>query len=145
MPRTGSRIVVGTFIGLLLLTIAASASAQVSGSVSGTVKDSQGGVVPGASATRSSEARGTKLATAATNATGDFVLPNVTADTYTVQIDMPSFKTLKRAGVAVSPGSHVVLGSLTIEVGGTAEEVVVKGESPVIQAASGEKSFTIAT
>ena len=34
---------------------------------------------------------------------------------------------------------------LTIEVGGMAETVEVKGESPVIQSQSGERSFTVTT
>ena len=42
----------------------------------------------------------------------------------------------------VAPGT---VGTLTIEIGGTSEVVDVKGESPMIQAASGERSFTIQT
>ena len=34
---------------------------------------------------------------------------------------------------------------LTIEVGGAAETVTVRGETPVIQASTGERSFTIGT
>ena len=56
---------------------------------------------------------------------------------------MPSFKTLIRSGVKVSPGSTITVGTLAIDVGGTKEEVTVKGEAPLIQAATGEKSFSI--
>src|SRR4029453_7255528 len=52
---------------------------------------------------------------------------------------------LKRAGVPVSAGSRVTVGTLTLEVGAASETVDVKGEAPVIQAASGERSFTIPT
>ena len=92
-----------------------------------------------------SDARGTKSIPSVTNATGDFVFANVPADTYTVEVTMPSFKTLKRSGIAVSPGSRVSTGALTLEVGGTTEVVDVKGEAPIIQASSGERSFTIDT
>ncbi len=130
----------------LMLMITTRASAQgVTGTVSGTVKDSQGLVVPGATVTLISEARGTQSTPVVTNATGDFVLPNVTADTYTVQVEMPSFRTLKRSGVAVSPGSRVALGALVVEVGGTSEAVTVIGMSPLVQAASGERSFSVTT
>jgi hypothetical protein len=133
-------------VSLLLVMMAASAAAQgVTGTVSGTVKDTQGGVIPGATVTLISEARGTRTAPVVTSATGDFVIPNVTADTYTIQVDMPAFKTLKQSGVIVSPGSRIVLPPVTIEIGGASEEVVVKGESPIVQSASGEKSFTVAT
>jgi hypothetical protein len=47
--------------------------------------------------------------------------------------------------VSVSPGSIVALGSITIEVGGTAEVLTVKAEAPLVQTASGERSFTVST
>ena len=130
----------------LLLTMAVSASAQgVTGGLAGTVKDAQGGVIPGATVTLISEGRGTKLSPVVTNAAGDFRFPNLTPDTYTIQVEMPSFKTLKRAGVAVSPGPALVIGTLTIDVGAKSEEVIVRGEAPLIQAQSGERSFTVAS
>ena len=131
-------------LGLLLLTVARVVSAQgTTGTLSGTVKDVQGGVIPGATVVLISESRGTKTSPVVTNGTGDFVVPNITADTYTVQVDMPSFKTLKRTGVIVSPGSRIDLGAVTIQVGGGSEEIVVRGEAPLIQAATGEKSISI--
>ena len=102
-------------------------------------------MIPGATISLISESRGTTIATVISNGSGDFVVPNVTADTYTVQVSMPSFKTLKRTGLMVSAGGVVTLGTVTIEVGQRAEEVTVKGETPIIQAASGEKSYTITT
>ena len=89
----------------VLLVTARSAAAQLTtGSLAGTVKDAQGGVIPGATVTLVSETRGTRSVPAVTNATGDFVFPNLPADTYTVEVAMPSFKTLKQTGIAVSPG-----------------------------------------
>ena len=129
-----------------ILAAALPVSAQITtGSVAGTVKDSQGGVVPGATVVLISEARGTRSAPATTSSAGDFVFPNVTVDTYTIEVTMPSFSTLKRTGVPVSAGSRVTVGTLTIDPGGAKETVEVKAEAPVIQAASGERSFTIPT
>ena len=137
------------FVGvvvMLLVAISVSATAQgVTGTVSGTVKDSQGGVIPGATVTLISEARGTRLAPVVTNTSGDFVIPNVAADVYTIQVDMQAFKTLKRSGLAVSPGSRIALGAITIDLGARSEEIIVRGETPIVQAATGDKSFTITT
>ena len=131
---------------LMLFVLSAAALAQgVTGTVSGTVKDAQGGVVPGATVTLINEAQGTQLAPVTTNATGDFVVPNVAAGPYTVQVEMPSFRTLKLSGIAVSPGARIVLPPMTIEVGGASEQLVVTAEAPLVQTASGEKSFTVAT
>jgi hypothetical protein len=138
------RICVMAFVALL--GVAISAPAQVTtGFVTGTVHDAQGAVIPGATVVLISEARGTRSAPATTGATGDFVFPNVTVDTYTIEVTMPSFRTLKRTGVAVSAGSRVAVGTLTIDVGGATETVDVKAEAPMIQAASGERSFAIPT
>jgi hypothetical protein len=130
---------------LLVATPQLSFSQGITGNIQGTVKDAQGGVVPGATVTLVSETRGTISAPVPTSATGDFVFPNVTADTYTVQVEMPSFRTLRREKVEVNPGARIDLGTLTIEIGGTTEVVTVTSEVPIVQTASGERSFTIAT
>ena len=68
--------------------VATPASAQITtGNVSGSVKDAQGGVVPGATVVLISETKGTKSAPAVTSETGDYTFPNITADTYTVESD----------------------------------------------------------
>ena len=129
---------------VMLLAAAVSVAAQVTtGSVTGSVKDDQGLRVPGASVTLISEARGTRVGSATTNASGDFVIPNVAADTYTVEVTMSGFRTLQRPGVAVSGGDRIGVGELTITLGGTAETVIVTGETPLLQSQSGERSFQI--
>src|SRR4029434_9115119 len=97
------------------------------GCTAGTVKDEQGGVIPGATVTLVSDTKGTKSTPVVTNTTGDFVFPNVSADVYTIQVEMTSFKTLRGSGVTVGAGVRVALGALTIEVGGASETVDVKG------------------
>ena len=87
-----------------LIAAAGPAFAQVNtGTVLGTVKDGQGGVIPGVTAVLVSEAQGTRSAPVVTNETGDFVFANVTPGTYTVEVSLESFKTLKRSGIA--PGA----------------------------------------
>jgi len=131
---------------VVLLATASSARAQITtGSVAGTVKDSQGGVIPGATVTLVSETKGTKSTPVVSSTAGDFVFANVPTDRYTIQVEMPSFKTLKRSGVSVNPGTRASIGDVILEVGGTSEVVDVKGEAPVIQATSGERSFTVTT
>ncbi len=134
------------FSATVLSLVVRPVSAQVtSATVSGTVKDEQGGVIPGATAVSTNDARGTKLPPAVTNQTGDFVIPNVPAGTYTLEVTLTSFKALKRTGVTVSAGDRIPLGVLTIEVGRLTETVTVTDDAPVIQAASGERSFVIPT
>ncbi len=128
----------------MLLGLVSPASAQVTGTVTGSVKDAQGGVVPGATVTLVSATRATKTDTQ-TNGDGDYVFPNVTADTYTVRVSLEGFKTIERPDIIVSPGDRVQIPPLTIAVGALTDTVTVRAESPMIQASSGERSYTVST
>ena len=65
--------------------------------------------IPGATVVLVSESRGTRSTPVVTSGTGDFVIPNITSDTYTVEVTMSGFRTLNRKGVAVSGGERVSL------------------------------------
>jgi hypothetical protein len=130
---------------LIVCVWASSAAfAQITtGTVTGNVRDEQGGVIPGATVVLISEARGTKSAPAVTNETGDYVFPNVTPDTYTVEVTMDSFKTVRRSGVAVSGGDRIGIPALTLQPGNIAETVNVIAEAVMVQSQSGERSFAV--
>jgi len=146
MIERSSRSVIAASCLIALVVSAMPAAAQITtGTVVGNVKDSTGGVVPGATVVLISEARGTKSVPAVTNATGDYVFPNLTPDTYTVEVTMDGFRTVRRPGLAVSGGDRVTVPALTLEPGGAAETVNVTSEAPLIQASSGERSFAVST
>ena len=141
--RTTRTLAAAVFV---MLASASAALAQITtGTVAGTIKDTQGGIVPGATVVLLSETKGTRSNPVVTNETGDYVFPNVTQDTYTVEVTMQGFKTLTRPNVKVSGGDRVAVPALTIEVGGAEETITVAAESPIIQAQSGERSFAITT
>src|SRR5262245_32446320 len=100
---------------LVALCFAASpVSAQITtATVSGTVADVDGGVIPGAVVILVSDTRGTRMPDVLTNPDGDFVFVNVPPDRYTIQVTLSGFKTLKRSGIEVSVGDHLGLGVLT--------------------------------
>jgi hypothetical protein len=144
MARTTKAILVVALATLWAAEVPVSAQVTT-GTVYGTIKDVQGGVLPGATLVLTSATRGTKSAPVVTNATGDYVFPNVSADTYTLEVTMSGFKTLKRTGVAVSAGDRVAVPVIALEVGGQSETIDVKGEALSIQSQSGERSFTVTT
>jgi hypothetical protein len=140
----GRMLVAGTGLILALTRMSSPVLAQITtGTVSGQVKDAQGGVIAGATVVLVSETRGTKSAPALTNETGNYVIPNVTPDTYTVEVTLDAFKTVKRAGVAVSGGDRVGIPPLTLEPGEIAETVTVTAQSPLIQTQSAERSYAV--
>ena len=147
LGRSGkaARVLIAVFC-VVGLSLPVNARGQANtGTVAGTVKDVQGGVVPGATLVLVSEGRGTRSTVVVTNTNGDYVFPNVAPDTYAIEVTMSGFKNIRRGGVAVSPGDRVTVPVLTLEVGGATETVSVTAEAPLIQAQSGERSFTVAT
>jgi hypothetical protein len=138
MPLVGSALI------LALILVSSPVAAQITtGTVTGTVKDAQGGVIPGATVVLVSETRGTKSAPAITNETGTYVFPNVTADTYTVEVSLDAFKAVRRTGIAVSGGDRVGVPAMTLEPGAIAETITVTANVPLVQTQSGERSYAV--
>src|SRR5881398_1288694 len=137
-------VLIGSGLLLVLLYVSSPAFAQITtGNVSGTVKDTQGALIPGATVVLISETRGTRSAPAITNESGNYVFPNVTADTYTVEVVLDGFKTAKRTGITVSGGDRVGVPPLTLDPGVLAETVTVVASAPLVQTQSGERSYAV--
>jgi len=111
-------------------------------SVSGSVADSQGGYLPGASITLISNTQGNELSTFS-DAEGNFVFNVVRPDTYTLRVSMEGFKTLERTNVVVNANDRFFTGTVTLDVGQITEAVTVVARVSELQATSGERSFTL--
>ena len=118
----------GLLFVLALIWLPLPAHAQTSmGGVSGTVKDSQGAVLPGATVTLTSAE--TNVATVRqTNQSGLFTFVNVRPGPYLLTVEMQGLKTaqLERFVVAVA---ETVTRNVSLEVGPVTEVVQVKGTS----------------
>ena len=122
------------------------ASAQVTtGTIAGRIADAQGAAVPGVVVTVTSERRNTLLGTVITNDSGEFVVPNVAADTYVIEAKIEGFKPVRRGGVSVSGGERVVIPTISLEIGGIGETVDVVAKAALLQTQSGERSYTVTT
>jgi len=113
-----------------------------SASVSGTVQDAQGGVLPGVTVTMTSRTQGNAL-TAVTDSSGRFVFPIVRPDTYTLQVALQGFKTLERTNLVVNANDRLSTGTLMLDVGGLTEEVSVTSRVVELQSTSGERAFAL--
>src|SRR6187431_2988847 len=102
-------------IALVLAVHPAVVRAQTtSASISGSVQDTQGGVLPGVTVTMTSRTQGNVL-TAVTDNGGRFVFPIVRPDTYTLQATLPGFKTAERTNLVVNANDKLSTGSLTLD------------------------------
>jgi hypothetical protein len=98
------------------------------GVVRGTVRDEEGGVLPGAQVVLSSD-QGSP-STAVTNEAGLYTVV-VPPGTYTIEITLPGFRPVTARGILVLGRVALELDA-TLEVAGIAETVTVAGEAPVV-------------
>src|SRR5687767_13855835 len=115
------------FIVTLFMT---TVQAQVLGSIAGTVRDSAGAVVPGASVTVKGEAG--QDFTATTNSDGVYNIPAVSAGFYTVTVTAPNFKTSVIQNVKVDVATPATVDAM-LEAGAVNETVVVTSGAEVLQ------------
>jgi hypothetical protein len=116
---------------------------RTAASIVGTVTDSSGAVIPGASVVVKSNATATEF-TATTNDQGSFTIPAVDPGSYTVTVTLMGFKTWVGNDVRVNAGTPASV-RVTLEVGGLEETVTVAGGSEIIQTQSAAVTTTIDT
>jgi hypothetical protein len=132
---------VRTVLALLFVAAFATTTHAQSGSITGTVADSQGGVLPGADVAAKNNATAGEFR-AVTNAEGQFTIPAVGAGVYTVTVSMQGFKTAVLPDVQVIAGTPVSV-AVKLEVGGLNETVVVEGASALVQTQTAAVTRTV--
>jgi hypothetical protein len=124
----------GAIAAALVLTLvgASSAYAQIDrGSISGTVKDPQGGVVPGVTVTATSTATQQGRSTV-TDGSGFYTFPNLAPGRYDISAELQGFKKNTRAGVQLDAAASLTL-DFGLETGAITEEVTVTAEASLLQ------------
>ncbi len=129
---------------LAAASFTASVFAQSNGSISGTVKDSQGGVIPNAAVGVANSSQGVTQTTK-TSGDGAFVFPQLPPGTYKLSVEMQGFKKLENSSVVLPVASKVNVGDVVLQVGSTGETVTVEAEAGQlqIQSETGERSNVI--
>src|SRR5437867_11360145 len=95
------RFVTASSALLIVMGICASASAQtVTGTLTGILKDSSGGVIPGMEVSGKNEETGLKRM-AITNAEGVYLMPFLTIVTYTLTVEVAVFKKVVKNEVLI--------------------------------------------
>ena len=133
-----------TATGVILCTLLAVVNlcAQTStGALSGSITDSSGAVIGGASVTATDPATGVTV-TAKTTEAGLYSFPNLPPGTYTVRANFTGFKTSEKTGVAISVSSTTNL-DLQLTIGEHTESVTVKGGQALLQTSTSSVSSTV--
>lgn len=127
---------------LMLAALTGTHAQTTYGSVRGLVKDSQGGVIPGATATLTNLGTKEVVRTGTTNGVGEFEFASIVPGNYVVEVALKGFKTIKET-LTVELGVTASFDA-TLPVGSTGETIEVQAAEALIDtaSASGGQTFT---
>src|SRR6478736_2730400 len=118
---------------VVLLLWSVSASAQNTGSISGVVKDSSGGVLPGADVIVKNTQTGVELRSVSSS-DGKYQFPSVVPGTYVTTAELTGFKNNATKPFEVHVGDRLNF-ELALEIGGATEEVTVNATATMLRTA----------
>jgi hypothetical protein len=131
-----------TWLALLTALVPCTASAQYNtAEISGIVRDTQGGVLPGATVVATHVASGQQTRRLADGA-GRFFLPNLAVGQYTVSVELQGFKQFLRQALVLQVGQKIEL-PVTLEIGRLTDTVTIAGVTPLLQTANAEVADVI--
>jgi hypothetical protein len=139
------RLRAGVAATALFLVFGCSAALAQAGqaTLSGTVTDPTGAIIPGAKATLIQESTQTKR-TAIADKNGNVSFVAVPAGTYDVLLDSPGFKPMRQNGIVVHINDQLDLRKLVLAVASSDASVTVTADSvDITPTTSGEQSYTI--
>jgi len=110
-------------------------------SLSGTVFDQSGGVIPGASVTIKNNATSEEHKTVTAD-NGTFTIPALLAGTYTTTVSAQGFKQAVLKEVRVYAATPATI-TVTLEIGGTSETVTVEAGTAMVQSQSANIATTL--
>ena len=124
--RSRHTIILITVAVLAAMLLAPNVSAQQTGTITGTVTDVTGAVLPGVTVEMSSTAPNGPFSVAVTDGVGLYTVEALQPGTYDVEFSLPGFSTFMRDGVEISAGATVTL-AVEMLVEGLVQQMVVVG------------------
>lgn len=124
-----------------ILVPTASFAQGTTGTLSGTVSDPTGALIPGAQATLTNTRSGAKRTTKA-NSSGVFVFAAVPTGDYDVRVEMPGFESTLLHNIHLDPSDNKSLSKVVMNVGEVTQTITVSAADAGLTS-SGEKSTLI--
>src|SRR5688500_19250791 len=119
---------VGVIVASVLL---APVAAWAQSSITGVVRDTSGGILPGVTVEAASPVLIEKVRSVVSDESGVYRIVDLRPGTYTVTFTLPGFQTLRRDGV-VLPSEFTATVNADMTVGQLEETITVTGEAPVV-------------
>ena len=119
------------YLAILIIVLLVPTSAYAQASITGVVRDSSGGVIPGVTVEAASPALIEKVRSAVTDGAGLYRIVDLRPGTYTLTFSLPGFTTVQREGLELS-GSITITIPAEMRVGAVQETLTVTGATPVV-------------
>ena len=117
------------------------AAQAVTGTLLGTVSDTTGAVLPGATVTATNTDTGFNR-TVTADASGEYAIPSIPTGTYTVAGELSGFKSIQMSNIRVGVDQRVRI-DLRLEVGEMSESITIEATTPLVQTSSSDLSVTV--
>src|SRR5437660_162479 len=117
-------------LSLCLICSTLMSAQSTGGRILGRVEDTSGAVLANVKVTATNDATGITRETK-TNASGDYVFPEVPVGTYTLTFDLSGFKTNVRKSVTLDVNQVITL-NMSMQIGASKEVVEVTSEAPLV-------------
>ena len=140
MKRNIFRMTCNVIAGVFILPYCIYGQA-VTGTITGSVTDPTGSLVPGAKVTVRGMETGTGR-TVSTNETGSYSIPFLNPGTYTLEASHSGFKTFVQEKIEVQVASTVMV-DVRLQLGETAERIVVSDAPPLLQTEGAQVASTL--
>jgi hypothetical protein len=124
-----------------VLSCAAVSAQEFRATISGTVVDSTGLALPGATVTATETRTGTK-SVAVSDSTGEYVVPFLAPGDYDLTVELSRFKHSTRSAIHLPSGGHPII-DVPLEIGQMSETVQVRAEAPLVDAADASIGQTV--
>jgi hypothetical protein len=118
--------------------------AQTAGTITGTVTDQSGAVVPSADVAITNTGTGVVARTLQTDSSGNYVAEALPVGTYQVAIEAKGFQRSVRSGINLDVADRLDI-SFVLNVGAVSQTMEVTGAAPVVETQTGEQSQLIST
>ncbi|MCX6611370.1 MAG: TonB-dependent receptor, partial [Acidobacteria bacterium] len=125
----------------LTLTFLAAFAQSDRGTITGSISDASGALIPNASVVIVNSATGIKLETKST-ATGSFTAPYLSAGIYDITVEVQGFRKYVQKGVRVQVAQTAAI-DIALQLGSAAESISVTSEAPLLNTESAAAATTI--
>src|SRR6266849_5304300 len=139
--KTASFVLFACILGFCLMVSLPLRAQVVGATLSGTVTDASGAVIPNAQITATNTATGVSK-DAIADAAGFYLIPNLLPGSYEVRVSAKGFSTVRQTGITLAVGAQQLL-NFPMKVGETTQTVEVTEAAPQIELTSSTLSGQI--